>query len=281
MPGNTGKIKAGHAYIEISANTKKLNAALWAIQAKMKAFGQMLKGVGADLLQLGTGAGLPFYYALKLYSDFDDRIKSLGAISGATDHEMVLLEKHIRHLGATTAFTDAQVAEGAVEMAKLGFSANELQHSLAPALHLVRATGIETHRLGEISSYATNILRVFGLQAEQFSHVCDLMTYASNRSSANVVDLAESLKLAGPAAYNLGESLEDTTALLMVMANVGIRGSLAGTSLRNIFNAIAVQAGKTNGMNAEDIEQAKKYVYGFSTKHRVHRWQDLKVSIWL
>jgi TP901 family phage tail tape measure protein len=171
---------------------------------------------------------------------------------------MVLLEKHIRHLGATTAFTDAQVAEGAVEMAKLGFSANELQHSLAPALHLVRATGIETHRLGEISSYATNILRVFGLQAEQFSHVCDLMTYASNRSSANVVNLAESLKLAGPAAYNLGESLEDTTALLMVMANVGIKGTLAGTSLRNIFNAIAVQAGKTKGMNAEDIEQAQK-----------------------
>lgn len=263
MPGNTGKIKAGHAYIEISANTKKLNAALWAIQAKMKAFGQMLKGVGADLLQLGTGAGLPFYYALKLYSDFDDRMKSLGAISGATDSQMVLLEKHIRYLGATTAFTDAQVAEGAVEMAKLGFTADELLVSLKPALHLVRATGIETHRLGEMSSYATNVLRIFNLQASQFAYVCDLLTYASNRSSANVVDLAESLKIAGPSAQTMGESIEDTIALLMVLANVGIRGSLAGTSLRKIFQSLAVQSGKTDGMTAEEIEQGYRGIEQF------------------
>ena len=30
-----------------------------------------------------------------------------------------------------------------------------------------------------------------------------------------------------------------------------------------------------------DIEQAKKYMYEFSTKHRVHRWKDIKVTIWL
>ena len=30
-----------------------------------------------------------------------------------------------------------------------------------------------------------------------------------------------------------------------------------------------------------DLKMAQKYVYEFSTRRRVHRWTDLKVSIWL
>lgn len=255
MAANAGRIKAGQAYIEITANSTKLLNGLRAAQAQLRAFGQSLKGIGADFMQLGVGAGLPFLGALKFFSRFDDQMRTLGAISGATDSQMSALEKNTRRLGATTAFTADQIAEGQIEMARMGFEADELLDSIEPALYLVRATGEATHRLGEMSGYAASVLRIFNLRSTAFAHVCDVMAYASNRSATGIVDLAESLKIAGPTAFAINESLEDTVAVLMQLANVGIRGSLAGTSLRKIYQSLAVQSGKTEGLSAEAIQE--------------------------
>jgi TP901 family phage tail tape measure protein len=85
-------------------------------------------------------------------------------------------------------------------------------------------------------------LRQFGLGAGDAAHAADILTYAANSTFNTVDSLGESLKYAGPVAKSLGMSLEDTTAILGVLGNVGIQGSEAGTALRRL-SVISAGAG--------------------------------------
>lgn len=252
---SAGRIKAGAAYIEITADNSKLLHGLRAVQLRLRTLGQSLKGVGADLMQTAGAMSIPVVMAVKSFADFDDKIRALGAISGASASQLQSLSSYIRHLGATTAFTAQQVAQGAVELSRMGFRADELAQGLKPTMDLVRATGSETHRLGEITEYAAASLRIFGLNSSNFSDVCDVMAFAANRSAMNIADLGEAMKIAGPSAKTVNEDLRDTASALMLLSNAGIKGSLAGTSLRKIYQSLAAQSGKTEGLSQDEIDQ--------------------------
>ena len=243
MCADVNKIKAGAAFIELSLNRNKLTKGLVAAQQQLRSFGQTLKGVGSDLLALGFSAGAPFYKSIRVFSDFTDKIKTLQAISGSDSTAMKRLEKLIRELGATTAFTAAQVADCAVELARMGFSSNEIPKGLRSMLNLVRATGEPVYTLGQNATYAAEALKIFNLPVEKTADVCDVLAYASNASSVGLADLGESLKIAGPTANALGEDIRDVAASLMVLSNAGIKGSLAGTSLRKVYQSLSEQAG--------------------------------------
>jgi TP901 family phage tail tape measure protein len=261
---SSSRIKAGAAYIELSTDNARLIRGLRAAQTTLRTFGQSLKGVGADLLQTSGAMLLPISFAIKQYTEFDDKIRSLQAISGASADEIKGLRNYIRQLGATTAFTSQQVAEGSVELARMGLSSREVKDALKPALSLVRATGEDVYRLGEISSYAATQLRIFNLDSSSFADVCDVMAYAANGSAMNIADLGEAMKIAGPSAFSVGEDIRDTASALMLLANAGVKGSLAGTSLRKIYQSLAAQSGKTKGLTEEQISEGIRGIEQFA-----------------
>lgn len=259
-----GRIKAGAAFVEITADTLSLTNALRKAQNKLLNFGQMLKDLGSDMFILGGFASMPLVKSLDVYSKFDDKIRNLAATLSTTIDKIEPTKKLIQDLGSTTAFSATQVAQGAIDLAHIGFSVQELQYALKPTLNLVRATGEELHRLGDISKYAGAIVKIYGKGIEDFTNVTNVMAYASNESAMEIGDLAESMKMAGPYANMIGEKLEDTAAALMLMSNMGVRGSLAGTSLRNIYMAQAEAVGKLNKADQETRENAKKNLSYFT-----------------
>jgi TP901 family phage tail tape measure protein len=86
-------------------------------------------------------------------------------------------------------------------------------------------------------------LRQFDLGATDAARAADILTETANQTFTSVEGLGESLKYAGPVAKSLGMSLEDTTAILGVLGNVGIQGSEAGTALRRL-SIISAGAGE-------------------------------------
>ena len=76
---------------------------------------------------------------------------------------------------------------------------------------------------------------MFGIEAENASQASDIFASAQSNSNTNVEQLSEALKMAGPAASAAGNSLEDTSAVLGILANNGIKGSSAGTALNAMF----------------------------------------------
>jgi len=82
---------------------------------------------------------------------------------------------------------------------------------------------------------AGSTVRGFGLDADQTVRVVDVMASSFNKSALGLENFTESMKYVAPVANAAGASVEETTALLAVLADAGIRGSQAGTSLRKIF----------------------------------------------
>lgn len=255
-------IVAGAAFVRIAMDDASLRQGLKEAQKRVNGFAKSWE-VLKNKMSLDTSgsflyfsnAVMPVANLIEHYKQFNDQMLALKAISGASQAQISALEKYIRHLGATTAFTAKQVAQGAVELSRMGFSSDDVKAGLKPALNLVRATGQETWRLGEISAYAASAVRIFGLQGKDFADVCDVMAYAANASNADIDDLGEALKIAGPSARTVNEDLRDTASALMLMSNAGIKGSLAGTSLRKIYQSLAAQSGKTAGLTEEQVKE--------------------------
>ena len=255
-------IMAGAAFIKLTLNDASLRDGLEKAQKNIATFSQRVNAVFNNMSVLGDKAftgflamSFPVGAAVREFSRFDDTLRTLKAISGANSQTMTALENQIRNLGKTTAFTAAQVAAGGVSLARLGLNADELKSAMPAALDLVRATGTETHRLGEVSEYAAAQLRIFNLDSSNFSDIADVMAYAANKSAMDIADLGEAMKIAGPSANVVGENIRDTASALMLFANAGIKGSLAGTSLRKVYQSLAAVSGQTEGWTSEQLEE--------------------------
>ena len=229
-------IRAGAAYVEVTAETSKLQRNLTSAQAQLQAFGRTCTTVGKDLLMLSGAMAVPLVMAAKSFAGFDDSMRLVQAVTQATDNDFKALTITSQRLGRETSYTAQQVADAMVALGRMGFSPKEIQAAIADVLNLARATGTDLSEAGDI---AANSLRIFGLEAEKMGDISDVLTVTANSSAQTLTDLFEALKMGGPQAAAAGESVRETCAALAVLANMGIKGSLAGTALRKSFSQFA------------------------------------------
>jgi hypothetical protein len=173
-----------------------------------------------------------FKGAVGVIIDFEQAIRDVGAVSGATDEELKGLEKSARELAKVSVFTAEQVAGLQLELAKLGFTSKEIQQSSSGIINLSTAFRID---LAQAATVSASTLRAFGLDASEMTRVTDVMADSFASSALDIEKFQESMKLVAPSAKSTGRTLEETTALLSVLANNGISGSIAGTQLRRVF----------------------------------------------
>ena len=231
-----GNVKAGKAYVEILLDQTKLERGLKAAQKKLKNFGSALTGVGKSMVATAALAAAPIAYATKTFASFDDQMRMVKAVTGATEAQFQRLTEVAEELGRTTSYTAQQVAEGMTALGRMGFNPKEIENAIPAVLNLARATGTD---LGEAAETAANNMRVFGLDSSKMASVADILTATANGSAQTLTDLAEALKMAGPQAAAAGDSITNVSAALGVLANMGIKGSLAGTALRKAYSQFA------------------------------------------
>ena len=158
------------------------------------------------------------------------------AVSGATNAEFESLTNNAQELGRTTRFTASEVSALQLEFAKLGFTSEEITQVTGATLNLAQATGSDLAQSAEVAG-AT--LRAFGLDASETGHVTDVMAAAFSSSALDINSFQDSMKFVAPVAKAAGVSLEEAPAMLGQLANPGIKGSNAGTSLRRILQEVA------------------------------------------
>jgi len=232
----TGEVKAGRAYVEILLNQTPLERGLKQAQKKIKAFGENLIGIGKNMLAVSGIMAAPLAFATKGFADFDDAMRMVKAVSGATESEFKRLTATAEKLGRETSYTAKQVAEAMTAMGRMGFKPDEILSAVPAVLNLARATGTE---LGEAAEIAANNMRVFGIETSKMSNVADILTATANGSAQTLSDLAEGLKMAGPQAAAAKDNIVNVSGALGVLANMGIKGSLAGTALRKAYSQFA------------------------------------------
>lgn len=102
-------------------------------------------------------------------------------------------------------------------------------------MQLAAASGED---LALVSDIVTDSMTAFGLTAEDATHYADVLAATATNANTNVAVMGETFKYAAPVAGALGYSIEDVSRAVGLMANAGVKGSNAGTALRNVFNGL-------------------------------------------
>ncbi len=218
--------KFGNEVKESSDATEKQNDALDALAALLAASG--IKA-GIDKITEALRA------CIQASSDFEAAMSGVGAIANASTDEMSALNDKAKEIGATTQYTAGQAAEALQYMALAGWSSAEMLEGVDGVINLAAASG---ENLAEVSDIVTDALTAFGLKAEDSGHFVDVLAKTASSSNTTVGMLGEAFKYAAPLAGALGYSVEDVAVAIGLMANQGIKGSQAGTTLRTMFSKL-------------------------------------------
>lgn len=204
---------------------------------KLEAFGQSVSAAGRSLT---TGLTLPIALlggnSVKSLADFEQAMAGVGAVSQASGEELEQMGSYARELAATTKFTANEVTDAYHYMALAGWEPTQMMDGLEGVLNLVAASGED---LGTVSDIVTDGLTAMGEAADQSGRFADVFAVAMSKSNTNVEQLGEAFKYVAPVAGAMGYEIEDLATALGTMANAGIKGSTAGTTLRSILTNMA------------------------------------------
>lgn len=173
-----------------------------------------------------------------IFVKFEKENSRLASILDTTKEGITVLSEDAKRLGAITAFTATEVTGLQIELAKLGFSQNEIKGSTEGILNLAAATGTDLARSAEIAG-AT--IRAFNLDASEATRVADVFAKATSESALDMEKLGTAISIVAPVAANANVSLEKTTAQLGKLTDRGLDASTAATGLRNVYLELSKQ----------------------------------------
>lgn len=266
MAVGSGVVRAGRAYVEISADNSQFARKLHETEATFRNFGSQMTQTSAQMLASMTAFAAPLAMSAKFYAEFDDVMRSVYSTAGRIAkvdmnkgfvtliRERLTLEKEslknlreaqaeyqsltktARELGATTSYTAKEAANSMLILARAGFKIAEIQESVRHILNLSRSTGTE---VSEATQIMIGALRSFVIEASKAEQVVNLLVATANSSPQALSDIGSAMKYIGPVAKSLHLSLRDTLADLAALANFNIKGEQGGTALRNIYLRLA------------------------------------------
>lgn len=188
---------------------------------------------------LGVSIGLKD--TIETYKDFEAAMSQVQAISGATGSEVTKLTNKAKEMGTTTKFTAEESAEAFNYMAMAGWKTEDMLSGIEGILSLAAASGED---LATTSDIVTDALTAFNMKASDAGRFSDVLAAAASNANTTVSGMGETFKYAGSMAGALGYSIEDVALMTGLMANTGIKATMAGTALNSIFTRLSTN---TNG----------------------------------
>lgn len=237
---------------KFTAPSKETLKAMRKMSSEAKAAGKSIKSAGDTIANAGSkmtksvtvpiaGVGVA---AVKTAADYESAMSNVQAITGATGDDFKKLTQLGKDLGASTAWSAQECAEAMQYTGMAGWTAQQNIDGLKGILDLASASGTELARTSDIM---TDAISAFGYKASDSAKFADVMTKACTAANVSVDTLGESYKYCGAICGTMGYSIDEVTTSLAVMGNMGIKGSQAGTALKN---AISNMAAPTKNMKA-------------------------------
>lgn len=177
--------------------------------------------------------------ALEAGGKFEDAMARVRAVSNATKSEFKAMEDEAQRLGATTKYSATDAANALENLVRNGLKPLDAAKAVGKTLEFAQANTIE---LAEAADIATNVMNGFGKSVTDLGNINDVLSSTAAHSATNVSDLAEALKIAAPIATTAKIGIEETNAALGTLANVGFKGTDAGTGVKQILIGISSQS---------------------------------------
>lgn len=211
---------------------------------------------------------------------FDEQMSAVQAVLGMTEgtvDNMDRLRKYALLEARGSIFTAEEVASAYYYMGMAGWKTEEMLAGLNGVISLAAASGED---LAMVSDIVTDSITAFGLTANDVSHYVDILAQTATNSNTDVRRMGETFKYVAPVAGALGYSVDDVALSIGLLASAGIKGSQAGTTLRNIFTRIATNAGATSkDLGALDIITDKLGVSFYDAEGKARDWGDVLTEL--
>ena len=172
---------------------------------------------------VGVGAA-----AVKSGTDFESAMSQVAATMGTTTDKIQDLSKFAQHMGATTAFSATQAAEGLNVLAQSGLTAEEQMQALPEVLNLAAAGNLS---LADSSTYVVGTLKGFGKGMDEAKRVTDLVAKGATMANTDVRGLGTALSSSSATAKSYGQNMDSVTLSLLRLAEQNITGEEAATAL--------------------------------------------------
>ena len=198
--------------------------------------GQAVQTAGQHMMKVTTAIGGVAAASVTVAANFEQQMSKVQAISGATAEETDKLTESARQWGRDTKYSATEAGEAFEYMALAGWKTDDMLEGIGGTLNLAAASAMD---LGTASDIVTDYLTAFGLSAKDAGKFADEMAYAMSHSNTTTEALGEAYKNCAATAASMGYSVEETTAVLMTMANAGVKGGEAGTALNAIMTRLA------------------------------------------
>lgn len=226
----------------VIAGVDKFSSKMGKVTKGLDKIGKKAGRVGRKMTLMATLPILAFgTLAVKTTADYEFAMNKVAAKTNATGKEFKSLEDMALKLGETTRFSAVESAQGMDFLAMAGFKTNEILEALPGTLNLAAASSIS---LAEAADISTNILTAFGLKTKNISYLNDVMAQAMASANFNMLEIGESMTYAAGTSKSMGVKVMETTKLLGLLANAGVKGSRAGVSLANVMSKLAAPSSK-------------------------------------
>lgn len=168
--------------------------------------------------------------------EFEQGMADLQAITGIVGKDLETISRTARRVGkesglgakgAVDAFT---LLASQIQIDKIGLKG--LIQLQKETITLAQAGGMT---LSDAATAMAATINQFGLEASHANRVVNVLAAGSKYGAAEVTDLAQSFKVTGATAAAAGLSVEQTAGALEVLSQSNVKGSEAGTALRNVI----------------------------------------------
>lgn len=234
---SAGAVRAGGVFVEIGADPRKFFSALNKVNKSLANMGGQLVSGGGKLTAAGIGMAAPIVAAVRQGARFESTLLNIRASTGATASEIDRIKASAMQMSQALGVGPTEAAGGMLELLKAGMRLDAVLGGAGQAaLQFAKVGEMDVAQAAVVMSDAMNVFGVSG------THAANTLSAAADASSTSITQMAEAFSMSSAVAGLANQSIDDLSATLAILANSGVKGSDAGTSVKTMLMRLMAPA---------------------------------------
>lgn len=234
---SAGAVKAGGVFVEIGADPRKFFSALNKVNKSLANMGGSLVSGGGRLAAAGLGMAAPIVAAVRQGAAFESTLLNIRASTGATAGEIDKIKTAAMDMSRALGVGPTEAAGGMLELLKAGMSLDTVLGGAGKAA--IEFAKVGEMDVGQAAVVMSDAMNVFKVSADVAANA---LSSAADASSTSIAQMSEAFSMSSAVAGLANQSIGDLSAALAILANNGVKGSDAGTSVKTMLMRLMAPA---------------------------------------
>ena len=223
--GKTREFNSANALRSAQAHNRLLDIA----HSKNMRTVSTLRSIGIVATMVGVAMLAFTTKAVSGYAEFEMAMRKATAVSNVSVNQFQTMSDMAENMAVKLNLAATDTASAFYYLGSAGLSVKEQMETFDATITLAKAATISASQAAEIM---VDTLRGFKLPTTEAAAVTDILAHSVISSNMTFEQMGETLSLVSGVAEATNNSLADLSVAIQLMANIGIKGTRAGTTMR-------------------------------------------------